>query len=122
MDNYIKFRMIRTENGFTQEEVAKMLGITRATYCSYEIGRRRMSIDMLRKLAICYHISIDSFFTEEKSKKIADKEHYGSPMSLSSLSKEERELVVSFRLSGDEKRKKILQAVRLKDDEYGTGE
>lgn len=118
MDTNIKLRLIRLDNGLTQKEVAKMLGITRSSYCSYEIGRRKMSIQMLQKLAKCYRVPIDVFFSGTKPHEVADKEHYDEqPLYLSSLSADERKLIFSYRLSGNKKRDNIMQAAEEEEEE-----
>lgn len=122
MDNYVKLRLIRLDNDLTQEEVAKRLGITRSAYCSYEIGRRKMSVQMLEKLAALYRIPIDSFFCVS-AQAVNDSEHYDEkPLYISSLSKDERKIIFTYRLSGNKKRDDIMQAVDKKEEEYDTEE
>ena len=41
----------RKEKGLTQVEIAKLLGISRATYTGYETGNHDPNPDMLGKLA-----------------------------------------------------------------------
>lgn len=117
METYIKLKLIRLDNSLTQEEVAKWLGITRSAYCSYEIGRRKMSIHMLERLADFYHVPISRFF-DTNTQTVNDSEHYDEePIYISSLSGDERKIVFTYRLSKDKKRNKIMQAVDEKEDE-----
>lgn len=116
METYIKLKLIRLDNGLTQEDVAKWLGITRSAYCSYEIGRRKMSIQMLEKLANFYHVPIGRFF-DANTQAVNDSEHYGEePIYISSLSGDERKIIFTYRLSGDKKRGDIMKAVDEKED------
>lgn len=56
----------REYNSFTQEQVAKFLGLGRSAYANYESGEREPSLDILEKCANLYGCDLDLFF-EEKS-------------------------------------------------------
>lgn len=108
MEYLVKLRLIRTENELTQEQVASALGITRSAYCGYEIGRRKMSTEMLETLAKFYRVSISTFFNTDV-KTVNDSEHYDEqPMYLSSLSKEERDLIVKYRIMNDKGKAELI--------------
>lgn len=108
MENFVKLRLIRDENDLTQEQVASALGITRSAYCGYEIGRRKMSTEMLETLAKFYRVPISTFFNTDV-KTVNDSEHYDEqPMYLSSLSKEERALIVKYRIMNDKGKAKLI--------------
>lgn len=51
---------LRKYKNLTQDEVAKVLGITRQAYCRYENDQRELSLDMLCKLADFYEETTDS--------------------------------------------------------------
>jgi transcriptional regulator with XRE-family HTH domain len=53
----------------TQEEVAKLLGISRARYSHYENERVEPDANLLQKLADLYGVSIDYLFGKEKAEK-----------------------------------------------------
>ncbi|PZM62628.1 LexA family transcriptional repressor [Paenibacillus dendritiformis] len=57
---------LRKIEGWTQEEVAKKLGISKQTYSHYENEKRRPSLDTIRELAAVYQVNIDDIFAEEK--------------------------------------------------------
>lgn len=117
MDTYIKLKIIRLDNGLTQENVAKALGITRSSYCSYEIGRRKMSINMLETLAKYYRMPISVFFNDDV-KTVSDSEHYDEKaVYLSSLSDEEKKIVFAYRLADEEKKSKIMRAVEENEND-----
>lgn len=50
---------LRKDKGYTQEMIARRLGMARATYSNYESGRRRMPISMLEILADILGTSTD---------------------------------------------------------------
>lgn len=103
-----RIKFIRTQNKFTQQQVADALGISRSAYCGYEIGRRNVDIATLRKLAKFYNIKISCFFEEEDSS-VAETD--GEKEYVSVLTKEERELVTRFRIADKDKKQKILKSI-----------
>lgn len=108
MENFVKLKIIRDENGLTQEQVARILGITRSAYCGYEIGRRKMGAEMLEKLANFYRIPISRFFNSDV-KTVNDADHYGEDaLYLSSVSKDERELLVKYRIMNDSEKAELM--------------
>lgn len=52
-------RNLRIDKGYTQKEIAKLLGISQNTYSQYEIGVLNYPVDALIKLADIYNVSID---------------------------------------------------------------
>ncbi|MCK0472829.1 helix-turn-helix domain-containing protein [Halalkalibacter sp. APA_J-10(15)] len=52
-----KLKMLR--GTMRQEDVAKEIGVSRATYGHYEIGRTEPDNETLKKLADYYHVSTD---------------------------------------------------------------
>lgn len=57
---YIKrLKDLREDHDLTQEEVSKLLNITRPQYSLYETGKRDIPVDLLRILAKFYNTSLD---------------------------------------------------------------
>lgn len=56
---YENIRSIRIDNGYTQEQIAKHLGISQNTYSQYEIGVLNYPVDAVVKLADFYNVSTD---------------------------------------------------------------
>lgn len=54
-----KLKKLREANGFTQRQIASMLGIDVAVYNRYEKGERYMKRELLDKVAAIYHTSTD---------------------------------------------------------------
>lgn len=54
-----RLRKYRDRYGYTQQEIADHLGVGKSTYTQYEIGSRRIPVDMLVRVAALYHISMD---------------------------------------------------------------
>lgn len=55
-----RIRELRTEYGLTQADLAKKVGVSKATITSYESDLRQPSYDVLIKLANIFKVSIDS--------------------------------------------------------------
>lgn len=52
-------RMERIKRGWTQEDVAKMLGMARASYAQYETGKNMPTTENIIKLAEIYRVTTD---------------------------------------------------------------
>ena len=55
-------RKFRTEADYSQEEVARVLGVNRATYTYYETGKTTPSVVDLYRLAQLYRHRLEEFF------------------------------------------------------------
>lgn len=64
MNNQLQnnFKSLRVRNGLIQEEVAKMLGISRQQYITYENNPNMIKIDILLKLSKIFKCDINEFF------------------------------------------------------------
>ena len=52
-------RSMRIDRGRTQQQVAKVLGVSQNTYSQYEIGVLNYPVDAVIKLADLYGVSVD---------------------------------------------------------------
>ena len=52
-------RSLRQDNGYTQKQIAQILGVSQNTYSQYEIGVLNYPVDALIKLADFYQVSVD---------------------------------------------------------------
>lgn len=55
----MNIRKLRKEKNLTQEELAEIVNVTKATINSYELGRTEPNIDILIKLADYYNVTLD---------------------------------------------------------------
>ena len=55
----MKLKELRKAKGLLQSDIANALGISKATYSTYEIGTRTPPADMLCKLADYFNVSVD---------------------------------------------------------------
>ena len=61
-----KIEQIRKERGIRQEELAKMLGVSRQTVSSLENGRYHPSISLAFTVARCFGMTIEEVFIYEE--------------------------------------------------------
>lgn len=60
MDTFkIRIRQLRDNKDLTQEELARVLGISRATLASWEVGRREPDFETASKIADFFGVSVD---------------------------------------------------------------
>ena len=58
-----KIKVLRTERGLSQEQVAKAIGVSRPTYTAIEAGRQKLSLDEAKKLATLFGIGVDEMLS-----------------------------------------------------------
>lgn len=71
VDMGTKLKALRNENGLTQTQVAKRLGVAVSAVSSYESGVRYPSYSVLIKFSRIYHVSTD-YLLGIKSKEMVD--------------------------------------------------
>ena len=54
-----RIKMLRKQNGYTQQQVANAVHVSRSAYSQYEMGLTQPTIDTLYQLADLYKCSID---------------------------------------------------------------
>ncbi len=114
-----RLRLIRKEHKLTQQNIADVLGIDRTTYTVYELGTTTPSPATLVKLSQIYNVTVGYLIGVEENrpelrKNLDDAKSLvtlnSDPISL--LKKEERELLLYFRVLSPEEKKKV--ALELK--------
>jgi DNA-binding XRE family transcriptional regulator len=58
-----KIKEFRNERGFTQEQVAKAIGVSRPTYTAIESGKQELSLEEAKKLANLFSIGVDELLS-----------------------------------------------------------
>lgn len=61
-----KLKKTRSDLGITQQQLADQLHVSRKTVSGWETGRNRPDIDMLRRMAAIYHISLDELVSDAR--------------------------------------------------------
>ncbi len=67
-----RLKKLRNSKGWTQEDVAKKLDMSRGTYAHYEINKRQPDYDTLKTLSTLYEVSIDFLLTGEDQQGSSD--------------------------------------------------
>ncbi|MDO4419899.1 MAG: helix-turn-helix transcriptional regulator [Ruminococcus sp.] len=96
-----KLSFLRSRNGFTQNQIAEQINVDRSTYSNYERAVTEPDVKTIKKLAKIFGVDVNELlsYADEKPR-VAD----GGGMAVYSLTKEEKEFLVCFRmLNGDEK-------------------
>jgi transcriptional regulator with XRE-family HTH domain len=70
-------RQLRKRQGLSQEEVSKVLGVSRITYGDYERGKTEPNIESLRRLASLFKISLDSLISGNTASLLSDATNQG---------------------------------------------
>ena len=108
-----RLKLLRKQNKLSQIQVADAIGVERSAYCSYETGRRNVSIETLLKIVEFYKIPIEVFFESENDFKVSEDGYEpNEKIYLSQLSKNERDLIVYYRAANEQNKKKVTDIVK----------
>lgn len=115
-------RELRIKCGYTQSQIAHILGIDRSTYSYYEIGKTTPDIGTLIKLSKIFNVPIEEMLSEEHRPVPANdaKAPFGfshgkkNASHIYELSALERDLVRAFRSCTEEIRMEIFSCIRDK--------
>ena len=92
----IRLKSLREMRGWSQEDVAKRIGVGRTTYLKYETGENR-PVRKLNELARLFGVSYDYLLDNENA-------------SAGTLSEDETRLIYDYRLLDDES-KRLVQGI-----------
>lgn len=94
----LKLTELRKQRGLTQSDIAKVLGIARTTYSSYEQGRRSPDIDIQNKIADYFNVSLDYLHGREGAEEhvLSDKQLRVASHVDDDLSEEQIEEIVHY--------------------------
>ena len=114
-----RLRAIRKEHGLTQQNIADVLGVDRTTYTVYEGGSITPSPATLVKLSQIYNVTVGYLIGVEENhselRKIPDEKQEKKLLSsdpISLLKKEEKELMLYFRVLSDAEKHKIIDEMK----------
>lgn len=102
-------KVIRKKQKITQQQLAKMLGITRASVGAYEEGRARPNYDLLKKISQLFNLSIDQLIKSDLSK-LDDKERSATAQGTDISGNNLRVLAITV----DSKEREFIQLVPQK--------
>lgn len=67
-----QLKKARLNMGYTQQQVADIIGITKSTYCGYETGKRKPDVFKIKQLATCLNTSGDILLETESLSNIPE--------------------------------------------------
>lgn len=73
--NFNDMKLLRKQYGFTQEQIAEKLGVSRQTIAKWERGECLPDIENVIALADIYEVTVDSLVRNIASAKSSDKKH-----------------------------------------------
>lgn len=65
----MKMKYYRKMLGYTQKEVATLLGVHQVAYGNYELGKRQPKPGMLKKIADVFNCKVDDLYDSEDEKR-----------------------------------------------------
>lgn len=107
-----QLKQIRKANKFTQQDLADAVGIERSTYASYETGRNKPDVILLKRIANVFGVSSDFILEIDTSKKFnmsdanVSYKKNGSQL-ISALSKDEKTVLAQYRLLSEDKKEEV---------------
>ncbi len=107
-----QLKQIRKANNFTQQDLADAVGIERSTYASYETGRNKPDVILLKRIANVFGVSSDFILEIDTSKKFnmsdanVSYKKNGSQL-ISTLSKDEKTVLAQYRLLTEDKKEEV---------------
>lgn len=87
----LRLRELRAESGKTQDEMAKILGISRQVYANYENSINEPSLEMLIKISNFFQCSLD--FLLSRSDDFGNVTVYQQTDNVASLSSDEQRII-----------------------------
>ena len=59
-------KSFRVRMGYSQREMSDKMGISRATYCDYEVNPQRVKIETYQKMANILNCNLEDFFVKQE--------------------------------------------------------
>ncbi len=105
-----QLRKCRISCGLSQLQVANTLGIDRTTYTCYENGRIEPNLKIIAKLSQIFDVDVSLLLPKEGPSSLKDSDAKSNiPFYL--LSKEEKTLILNYRLLSDNEKSDILAKI-----------
>lgn len=100
-----QIKTLRQSHGYTQQDIADLLGITRGAYANIENDRREPDFATLLLLADHYDVTVDYLIGHEKGPAVPD----GEP---SDVNDDEYQLILLFRAASPDDQDAIRAILR----------
>ena len=117
-----KLLNLRKEYKMTQDDVAKILGMSRTSFSKYENGIANPPLQVLRKIAAIYNVGLEYLIFDENTvirlndPQNEDDETAEVPFSkITDLKPIEKEIIGRFRTLSDEEKAEFIEQFMKKD-------
>ena len=112
-------RLRKEKIGYTQQQVADYLQVSRSTYTYYETGKTEPDLENIKKLAALFHVSLEELLGgTPQPKPLSDSAAQPNAwLREPGLNKEERQLILAYRSAAPEIRKRIEELLLGKKPE-----
>ena len=111
-----KLLRLRKEMNMTQDDVAKILGMSRTSFSKYENGNSAPPLQVLRRIAAIYNVGLEYLiFDENTSIRLNDSQSEDENTSSVPVSKitelrpVEKQIIGKYRILPDEEKKLLLE-------------
>ena len=102
-----RLRNAREDKGYTQQQIADIMGITKSTYCGYETGKRQPDVFKIKQ--ICKILGVSGDVLLDTTFGNLNKNAPDEPK----LTEGEELLIRLFRQIPEERQKVLLEMVRV---------
>lgn len=103
-----KLRKCRINCGFSQQQVAKAIGVERSTYTCYENGRFQPKVETIMELAKIFRVNFVELLPSEGNTDQLSEPDDENVIQIFSLKKDEKDLIIAYRNLKDEQKSEIL--------------
>ncbi|HCY52317.1 MAG TPA: transcriptional regulator [Clostridiales bacterium] len=110
-------KRMRENSGYTQQQVADVLNVDRSTYAYYELGKILPSIETIYALSRVFNVHYSELLGGERKdrKKLMDSGgrdyQKAAPINVYELNKDEKTLIMHFRMLSQEAKDDVLQQI-----------
>lgn len=107
-------KQLRLERGWSQQDVADRVGLTKVTISQYETGKRKPSFEMIEALAEAFHVDMNYLlgFTDKIQKPAGDETDPAANKFLG-VTLEEIDLVEAWRHADEQTKRIVAYALKL---------
>ena len=103
-----KLRKCRMNCGFSQQQVAKAIGVERSTYTCYENGRFQPKVETIMELAKIFRVNFVDLLPNEGNTAQLSEPDDENMIQIFSLKKDEKNLIILYRSLNDEQKSEIF--------------
>ena len=102
-----RLKKLRKDKGLTQDELGKILGVTKSSICCYEKGTRNPSIETIVDMMLLYNVSSDYLIGSDSVVTVFNNENIRNEI----VTKEEYAFILALR------KNRYLAEILLEDPE-----